>query len=365
MWGQCRCQNHAVRNRDVVRITFMAAVTLAGLAILWQLRSVVLIAGVAFFVAVALEPGVKLTMRVVRKRSAAVAIMLLLVVAAVSGFVASLVPPISEQVGHLIDQIPGYIEDIQDTDTPVGRLFERYEVQKKIQDAVAKVPQTDLVSRVGAIFGTVFGAIANFLVFLVLFLYFLANMPRVKVSALRFVPRPRRARAASVVEKVFAKVGGWMEGLVLISITAGVVAFVFLLIVGVPYPHALAMFVSMSALIPMVGATLGAIASALVAGIAEGPVTGIGTFAFFALYQQVENYVISPRIMKKTVDVSPATVILAAMAGGTLLGPIGILLAVPTSATIKVLVQEVMLNNERAEPETFDPGEVPPPAPAT
>ena len=365
MWRQCRCQNHAVRNRDVVRVTFMAAVTLAGLAVLWQLRSVVLIAGVAFFLAVALEPGVKLTMRIVKRRSAAVAIMLLLVVGAISGFVASLVPPISQQISHLIDQVPGYIEDIQDTDTSIGRLFDRYQVQDKIQDAVAKVPQTDLVSRVGAVFGTVFGAIANFLVFLVLFLYFLASMPRVKVSALRFVPQPRRARAASVVEKVFAKVGGWMEGLVLISITAGVVAFVFLLIVGVPYPHALAMFVSMSALIPMVGATLGAIASALVAGIAEGPVTGIGTFAFFALYQQVENYVISPRIMKKTVDVSPATVILAAMAGGTLLGPIGILLAVPTSATIKVLVQEVMLNNERAEPETFDPGEVPPPAPAT
>ncbi|MGH2721464.1 MAG: AI-2E family transporter [Actinomycetota bacterium] len=352
-----------MRNRDVVRITFMAAVTLAGLGILWQLRSVVLIAGVAFFFAVALEPGVKLTMRIVKRRSAAVAIMLLLVVGAVSAFVASLVPPISQQISHLIDQVPGYIEDIQDTDTSIGRLFERYQVQDKIQDAVAKIPQTDLVSRVGSVFGTVFGAIANFLVFLVLFLYFLANMPRVKVSALRFVPRPRRARAASVVEKVFAKVGGWMEGLVLIAVTAGLVAFVFLLIVGVPYPHALAMFVSMCALIPMVGATLGAIACALVAGIAEGPVTGIGTFAFFALYQQVENYVISPRIMKKTVDVSPATVILAAMAGGILLGPIGILLAVPASAAIKVLIQELMLN-DRPEPETLAGPEAPP-APAT
>jgi predicted PurR-regulated permease PerM len=364
MRRQSRCQNRPVRNRDVIRVTFLAALTLAGVALLYQLRSVVLIAGVAFFLAVALEPGVKLTMRVVKKRTAAVAILLLLLVGSIVGFIASLVPPVSEQVSHLVDNIPSYAEAIQDTDTPVGRLFERYEVQKKIQDAVQKLPQADLLPKVGAVFGTVFGALANFLVFMVLILYFLTNMPRVKREALRLVRKDKRARAAAVVEKVFAKVGGWMEGMVLVSITAGVVAFVFLLIVDVPYPHALAMFVSLCALIPMVGATLGAVVCALVAGIADGLVTGVVTFAFFALYQQVENYVISPRIMKKTVDVSPATVILAAMAGGTLLGPIGILLAVPASAAIKVLVHELMLNDRYAA-EAVDAAELPPPAPAT
>lgn len=332
-----------MRSRDVVRITFLVALTLFGLWLIYALRHVVLLAGVSAFLAIALEPGVTGIQRLVRSRGLAVAMMLIAVVLAITGFVASVAPPISAQVSNLIDNIPRYSETLQDEHTTVGKLFTRYDVPNRLKAAVGNA--STWTKGIGSVFGTVASVITNFLVVMVLTLYFLFNAPRIKQEGLRLLPPARRARTAGVVDKVFGKVGGWMEGNILISVIAGIVSFVGLLLIGVPYPHALAMWVAISDLIPMVGALLGAIVCTAVAAIALGPVKGAITLAFFLAYQQLENYLIQPRVMKRTVDVSPATVIISAMAGGTLLGPIGVLLAVPAAASIKVIANEMMHND--------------------
>jgi predicted PurR-regulated permease PerM len=278
--------------------------------------------------------------------------MLVAVVLSTAAFIASVVPPISAQVANLIDNIPQYSQTLQDENSTVGRLFIRYNIPQRLQSVVGDASSfaRSIPSVFGAVFGTVASVITNFLVVLVLTLYFLINAPRIKREGLRLLPEDRRVRAAAVADKVFGKVGGWMEGNILISVVAGIVAFVGLLLIRVPYPHALAMWVAIADLIPMVGALLGALVCTVVAAIALGPVKGAITLAFFLAYQQVENYVIQPRIMKRTVDVSPATVILSAMAGGTLLGPIGVLLAVPAAASIKVVANEMMHNNQTPAP---------------
>lgn len=337
-----------MRNRDVVRATVLVALTLFGLWLVYALRHVVLLAGVSAFIAIALEPGVTFIQRFVRSRAVAVAIMLFALVLSVAAFIASVAPPISTQVASLIDNIPEYSRALQDENTTVGRLFTRYNVPERLQSVVGDA--SSFAKSIGTVFGTVASVITNFLIVLVLTLYFLINAPRIKREGLRLLPPARRARAAAVIDKVFGKVGGWMEGNILISVIAGIVAFAGLLLIGVPYPHALAMWVAIADLIPMVGAMLGALVCTVVAAIALGPVKGAITLAFFLAYQQIENYVIQPRVMTKTVDISPATVILAAMAGGTLLGPIGVLLAVPAAASIKVVANELMHTNHTPAP---------------
>ena len=349
-----------------MRATLLVALTVFGLWLIYALRHVVLLAGVSAFLAIALEPGVTSIQRLVRSRGLAVAVMLVALILATAAFVASVAPPISAQVANLIDNIPRYSKTLQDEHTTVGRLFTRYNVPDRLRAAVGNA--STWAKGIGSVFGTVASVITNLLVVLVLTLYFLINAPRIKQEGLRLLPSSRRVRAAAMADKVFGKVGGWMEGNILISIIAGIVAFVGLLLIRVPYPHALAMWVAISDLIPMVGAMLGALVCTAVAAIALGPVKGVITLLFFLAYQQVENYFIQPRVMKRTVDVSPATVILSAMAGGTLLGPVGVLLAVPAAASIKVVANELMHNNQTpappmAEEDPTRPADVQSPAP--
>lgn len=340
MQSLLRLPSETLKNRDVVRITLLVAVTVFGLWLVYALRHVVLLAGVSAFLAIALEPSVTFIQRLVRSRGLAVAMMLIALVLAITAFVASVVPPISAQVSNLVDNIPEYSKTLQDEHTTVGRLFTRYDVPDRLRAVVGNA--STWTKGIGSVFGTVASVITNSLVVMVLTLYFLINAPRIKREGLRLLPPGRRARTAAVADKVFGKVGGWMEGNILISVIAGIVGFVGLLLIGVPYPHALAMWVAIADLIPMVGALLGALVCTAVAAIALGPVKGAITLVFFLAYQQIENYLIQPRVMKRTVDVSPATVIISAMAGGTLLGPIGVLLAVPAAASIKVVANEMM-----------------------
>jgi predicted PurR-regulated permease PerM len=144
------------------------------------------------------------------------------------------------------------------------------------------------------------------------------------------------------MDPILTKIGGYIAGNVVISVVAGIVSFAFLAIVGVPFPVALALWVAIADLIPLVGATLGAVPAVVVAFFDSVP-TGIATLAFFALYQQIENYVIAPRVMTKAVDLSPAAVLVSALAGAALLGVPGVLMAIPAAAAMKLISNEVIV----------------------
>lgn len=332
-------------SRDVARITIVAAATLAGLVLIYEIRHVILLAGIAAFIAIAVEPAVTFLQRYLRPRALAVAVMAFLVIMGVAGFVAAVAPPITRQVQNLADQLPDYAEQLKDSSTTLGRLEGRFHITERLEEGIASA--TDFAANLGAILGTIGSVITNLLVVLVLTLYFLVNAPRMKAEGLRLVPADKRRQTAALMEEVFGKVGGWLEGNLLISAIAGVVSFVALLIIGVPYAAALAMWVAITDLVPMVGALLGAVVCVIVAFF-TGVGTGIWTLIYFLIYQQVENYVIQPRVMKRTVDVSAVAVILAALIGGTLLGPVGVLLAVPAAASLKVIANELWLSDKTA-----------------
>lgn len=327
-------------SRDVFRITLVVAATLIALFLVYTIRHVILLAGIGAFLAIALEPMVTFLQRFVRSRAVAVLVMTIIVILAVAGFVATVVPPITREVQNLADQLPEYSAQLRDSSTTLGKLERRFHITDRLEEGISGA--TGFASNLGEILGTIGSVITNLLVVTALTLYFLVNAPRMKADGLRLVSTEKRRQTAALVDQVFGKVGGWMEGNLLISAIAGVLAFVALLIIGVPYAAALAMWVAITDLIPMVGALLGAVVCVVVAFFA-GVWTGIAAAIYFLVYQQIENYVIQPRVMKRTVDVSAVAVILAALIGGTLLGPVGVILAVPAAASLKVIANELWL----------------------
>jgi predicted PurR-regulated permease PerM len=156
--------------------------------------------------------------------------------------------------------------------------------------------------------------------------------------------REERAHFEAIIEESTQRVGGYIMGNITISLFAGVTSFVALLVIGVPYAAALAFWVALTDLIPTVGAILGALVAVLVAAFAGVPEL-VATVIYFAIYQQVENYVIAPRVMRKAIEMSAAAVIVAVLIGGSLAGFIGALLALPAAAVIKIVVRQLYIED--------------------
>jgi predicted PurR-regulated permease PerM len=194
----------------------------------------------------------------------------------------------------------------------------------------------------------VLGALANTLIVVILTLYFLASLPRMKNTAYQLVPASRRERVEALTEEILRGVGGYVGGASLVAVIAGLSSLVFLFVVGLgQYAVALAFLVLLFDLIPLIGATVGAVIVSLI-GLAEDPVIGLACVIFYVVYQQVENYVIYPRVMSNAAAVPGVVTVVAVLAGATLLGVIGALLAIPTAAGLLLLTREVVIRRADA-----------------
>ncbi|RAY16013.1 AI-2E family transporter [Actinomadura craniellae] len=305
-------------------------------------RQVIVLIVVAMFLAIGLNPAVEALQRTRLSRRASVGVVFVGVILVFVGFGSAIVPPLTHQITEFIDEVPTYIAQLQRNES-IREFDQRYEVLKKAQEAVASPDfgQTALDGIVGVGRRVVSGLFSVFTV-LILTLYFLASLPTIKTFFYRLAPRSRRARVALLGDEVLLRIGGYVAGTITVATIAGTVAYVFMLIMDIPFALPLALFVGLTALIPLVGATIGAILVCTVAFF-QGPAVGIICVIFFLLYQQVENYFIHPRVMKRAVDVQPAVTIIAALLGGALLGIVGALLAIPTAAAIALIVREVVV----------------------
>ncbi|MCA1822755.1 MAG: AI-2E family transporter [Frankia sp.] len=306
-------------------------------------RQVIVLLIVAAFLAIGLNPAVEWLQRRGLRRGLSVLAISVGFVLFLGGFFAAVVPPIARQGTELVKELPSYTERLQRDNRTFRRLDDRYHITEKIK---AKTSGEGVdIQAFGGLLGvakSAFNAVFSFFTVLVLTLYFLGNYPSIKRTAYRLVPRSRRARFGLIADEILVRVGGYVLGNLATSLVIGVTTFVFLLIVGVPYPLALALFVAIADLIPLVGATIGGVVTVAVAFFVSVPV-GVATLAFYMLYQQFENYVLVPRVMKKTVDVSPLATIVAALTGAALLGVVGALLAIPVAAAIQLVGSEVVV----------------------
>jgi len=328
----------------VFRVVFATAAAVLVLYCLYRVRSVLLLVFVAGFLAVGLDPAVSWLERKGLKRGLAVAAIFLALVCAVGGFVAAVVPPLVEQVTNFATDLPDYIDDLAERNQRIADYVRDNNIADRLRDAVGQAPTQigGSLGTVAGVAGSVLAKIFNVLTVVVLTIYFSLSLRRAREGSLKLVPKTRRARVQELADPILEKIGSYIAGNVTVSIVAGTVSFLYFLIAGIPYPAALALWVAIADLIPLVGATLGMIPAVIVAFFLGWPL-GVATLVFFLIYQQIENYVIVPRVMTKAIDISPAAVLLAALIGGSLLGFVGALIALPFAAAVKLLAQEVVM----------------------
>ena len=301
---------------------------------------------VAFFLTLALDPLVGYLAGRGVPRSLSVLAVFSGVLVIIGLLIALVVPPVVREGSALLAQAPDYLGRLLDTPW-LQDLDQHYEVVQRAQEELTKRIQDG--SLLGQVFGGVLGAgrlvvngLFQIVTILILTLYFLATLPRIKRAAYAAVPASRRPRIVSLSEEIMRRTGAYAAGQSLVASINALGSFVLMSIIGVPYPAVLAVLVGLLGLIPMVGATLGAVLVGLVAFFDE-PQKALIVGVYYLIYQQVENYVVVPRIMQSTVSVPGAVTIVAALAGGTLLGVLGALLAIPVAAGLLLLYEEVLL----------------------
>lgn len=322
------------------RVTLTVVGILALLAAAWAVRNILLLVLIAAVLAVGLDPAVRRLQRL--RISRGWAVMVIFVAAAMFIFLFSLlvIPPLIREVRQLAQDIPGYVSRLQNDSGWFGDLQRKYDLSTKLQELTDRLPSIASAS-LGKVLGftkSIASIIFNSLTIGILTIYFLMSLPKTERAIEALFRGANRQRNVRIFEESLEKIGGYVSGNIAVSIVAGVTSFVFLRIIGVPFAAALAMWVAIADLIPTVGATLGALAAAVVAGFSGVPDL-IATVIYFIVYQQVENYVIVPRVMRKAVDLSPAAVIVSVMIGGSLAGFAGALMALPLAAAAKVLLR--------------------------
>jgi predicted PurR-regulated permease PerM len=316
------------------------AVTYGIVRVVVAVSSMLVLIGVAFFLAIGLEPAASWLVKRGLRRWLATTLVFVAFLAVTGAFVAAAIPPLAQQAGDFIHQVPHYLQQAQDHSSAIGRLNDRFHVQQRITDRINGSGGSAVNEVVSA--GTaVFGAVADSLIVIVLTVYFVVHMPRIRTALYRLVPHTRRPRAILIGDEIFAKVGAYVLGNVLISVITGVATFIWLISFGVPYPLLLAIFVAVLDLVPIVGSTIAGVVVAAVA-LTVSPLVCIATIVFFIVFRFVEDYLLVPRIIGRAMKVPALITVVAVLIGGALLGIVGALVAIPIAAALQLLTQEVL-----------------------
>jgi predicted PurR-regulated permease PerM len=324
-----------------------AATTIIGLYALYTVRAILVRILVALFIAVSLDPAVRALERRGMRRGFAVTLIFLLALGLVAAFLLSVIPPLVTQGRNLVDDLPAYLSRLQDRSSQFRQLNDRYNISDQLQGLAANLPGR-LGSGLLGFTSRVFGAVFNGLTILVFTIYFMADMARIRSGVVRLFPVDRRPHARRIVDLVVDKVGGYMIGNIIISLIAGVASFIAFSLLGVAFPVPLAFVVAICDLIPMIGATLGAIIGVTVAVFSTDLVHTVLVASFFIAYQQLENYLVAPRVLKTTVELGAAAVLIAGLIGAAVLGLVGALMAIPVAAAFNVLLNERLVAHETA-----------------
>ncbi len=315
------------------------AVTYGIFELIIRARSVLVLIGPALFIAAGLDPAVSALVRRRIPRWAAVLLVLLAMVGVVALFLSLAIPPLASQAAQFANQVPHYLSNLNNHNSAIGRLNERYHVQKELT-SLLKSKGTTIIGGVLGAGEVVLSAATSFLVVAVLTIYFLTGLPRIKLFIYRLAPHSRRTRVILIGDEIFTKVGGYVFGNVLTSAIAGLGTYVWTISLGIPYPALLGLLVALLDLIPVIGSTIGGAVVTLIALTVSLPAAAF-TLGFYVAYRLAEDYLLVPRIMGRTVKVPAVVTVVSVLVGGALLGLIGALVAIPAAAAIRLLLQEV------------------------
>jgi predicted PurR-regulated permease PerM len=354
--GNAGSEGPEVRIR-AFRIGFVGAlgVLLALLlgGILGQLGTVILYVALALFLALGLDPVVSWLQRREIPRWLAILLVFVIVIGVFVGLIATIVPIVIEQTTILIQDWDDIVSNIQESDLVawLNSLVGGDAIQQAIEaggDWIADPENlgnlTGGILEVGA---GIAGGFTGATIVLILTLYFLASLASMKRYSARFVPASSRPGFRAVSEEITGSVGRYVIGQVSLGALNGVLSLIFLSIIGAPAPILLAFIAFLASLVPLVGTLTGAVIISLVC-LAASPLTALTAAIYYLIYMQVEAYVLSPRIMNRAVAVPGALVVIAAVAGGTLGGVLGALVAIPIAASLIIIVEKVVFPRQDA-----------------
>jgi predicted PurR-regulated permease PerM len=300
---------------------------------------------VSLFLATGLNPAVEALRKRNLSRGSAVAVIFSSVILFVVFFAFVVVPPVVNQGTNLIENAPQLLDDLMKNRT-INSLNDQFGLIDTLQSRLNSVTSdgTLLISTFGGVIGVGQSILSGFftaLTILVLTLYFITSLPQAVSLGLSLVPASRRERVGKLTNAVIERVGLFVGSQILIAAMAGVFVVLLTSILGMPSPIAIGMIVFVVALIPLIGHFIGAGVVTLIA-LTQSPLIGLIAFVAYVLYVQIENYIVTPRIMKRTLSVPGAVTIISALIGSSLLGLVGGLLAVPVAASIILILDEVV-----------------------
>jgi predicted PurR-regulated permease PerM len=363
----------SIRPRTVLMAALVLVGVMAAVKVVLMSERVLVWIFVSVLLALALNPAVDVLQRHgFRRRGSAAATVFLLAIGFIAGIGALIVPTLVQQVGDFIQAVPGYVRELTAGRGPLGFLEREYDVVERVQKAVDGNggAATSLAGGANAaidVTRSVATFVAGVVTITFLTLFMLLEGPRwVDRIITLFSPR-LRPTARVIADDIYHLIGRYVTGNLLISLIAGTITTVFLLLLGVPYALALGLLVAVLDLIPLAGATLGALVVTLIA-LTDSTTSGLAVLVFMTVYQQLENHLIQPLVYGRTIALSPLAILISVLIGAEVAGVIGALVAIPVGGTIQILMTH-WLEHRRAtggdieEPEAPDPGPPPEPEP--
>ena len=319
-----------------------------------SLSTVLSYIGISLFIALGLDPVVRWLERRRLPRPAAVAVVLAGLVAVVAGLLFLVIPRIIRQTRSLIEQVPTIVAQASVSDSVLQLqqlLGDFLDVNALVKSAGTFLSNpANLVAIGGGLLSVgegVVGGVTGVLITVVLTLYFVVSLRSMKRALYPLVPASQRKRFAEVTEDISRAVSSYVIGQLILALLNGVLSAIVLTIVGAPIPFLLALLALLGALIPLVGTVISAVIITLVCLIAS-PQIALIVGIYYLIYMQVEAYILSPRIMNRTVSVPGALVVIAAIVGGTLAGVLGALVAIPIAASAVIIIRRVVIPRQNA-----------------
>ncbi|MEU1626787.1 AI-2E family transporter [Streptomyces sp. NPDC020096] len=300
----------------------------------------------SLFVAISLDPIVRWLVRHRLPRGWAVTMVMAAFAAVLAGFVALVIPPVTDEVTAFVHAVPGWLQQLHNHHSALGRLEDRYHLVNKAKQQFSGGGSNLLDGLLGA-GQVVISTVTAIVVVVVVALYFMVGLPQIKDFCYQFVPGSRRERVEALTEEIITRTGRYMLGNLATSGIAGLATFAWCVATGVPYSAALGILVALMDLVPMVGSTIGGIAVSLVALSVSLPIA-IATAVFYVLFRLAEDYLIVPRVMRFAVDVHPIVTVVAVLVGGALLGIIGALVAIPAAMALGLFLDEFVFPRIKA-----------------
>jgi predicted PurR-regulated permease PerM len=333
-----------VTTRAIARTVLIVILSVLSLYVLWLLRRPIGWIVVATFIAVALSgPVAYLSQRMRRGLAIFTVYVAVLLVPLTLG--AIIVPPLVTQLDSLVGDLPRYARDVQDfiRENPrLARLERDYKIAEKLEERARELPNRigDAAQVLGNLGLGLVNSVFAGVTILIMSVFLVSSGPRWVHALLRLQPPDRAERVERALYRIGDAVGNYVAGALLQATIAGMLTFLVLTVLGMPFAAPLAVIIAALDLIPLVGATVGAVLVGLVTLFNDFPTTTIVWVIWSVIYQQIENTLIQPQIQRRAVEVHPFIVIVAVLFGSTLFGVPGALLAIPVAASVQIVIRE-------------------------